>query len=189
MKPDNLEQFILDNKKGFTPPYPTPDVWDKVKKREPKKKQIHVNWSYLASRSAAVAAIFIASYYFHEYRSSLKENSSVAVSDIVDEVSPMYQELQEAELYYASQINYKKTELFSLTSDSPDLQQDITTELGDLDAILLELKEDLKDNADNQEVVEAMIQNYMLKLEILEDMLRQIDRKNNKNNNETAYSI
>jgi len=189
MKPDKLEQFILDNKDGFTPPYPTPDVWEKVKKREPEKKQIYINWSYLASRAAAVAVIFVVSYYFHEYRYSLKESTSIAVTGVVGEVSPMYQELQEAELYYSSQINYKKTELFSLTSNSPELQQDITTELGDLDAILLELKEDLKDNADNQEVVEAMIQNYMLKLEILEDMLRQIDRKNNKNDNETAYSI
>jgi len=189
MKPDKLEQFILDNKEGFTPPYPTPDVWAKIKKREPKKKQIHINWSYLASRAAAVTAIFVASYYFHEYRSSINKSNSIDIVEVEETVSPMYQKLQEAELYYASQISYKRTELFSLTTDSPDLQNDISIELGDLDAILLELKEDLKDNADNQEVVEAMIQNYMLKLEILEDMLRQIDKKNNKNKNETGYTI
>jgi len=187
MKPDKLEQFMLDNKEGFKPPFPTPDVWSNIEKRKPKRKVNQLNWSTALSRAAAVAVIFVVSYYFHEYRSSLTE--SVSISAVAEEVSPMYLELQEAELYYASQISYKRTELFSLTADSPDLQNDISIELGGLDAILLELKEDLKDNADNQEVVEAMIQNYMLKLEILEDMLRQIDRKNNKNNNETGYTI
>ena len=67
---------------------------------------------------------------------------------------------------------------------------DVNNELGDLDAILLELKEDLSDDADNQEVVEAMMQNYMLKLEILEDLLEQIKAKNEKNNDdEKGFSI
>ena len=66
----------------------------------------------------------------------------------------------------------------------------MNNELGELDGILRELKEDLNDDADNQEVVEAMMQNYMLKLEILEDMLEQIKAKKEKNNNdETGFSI
>ena len=38
----------------------------------------------------------------------------------------------------------------------------------------MELKDDLNDNADNDEVIQAMIQNYRIKLEILEEMLNQI---------------
>ena len=70
------------------------------------------------------------------------------------------------------------------------VQADIKRDLSELDAIFLELKKDLNDNANNQEVIEAMIQNYMMKLEILEDMLEQIKPTKNTNNDyEKIYSI
>jgi hypothetical protein len=189
MKTDKFEQFVQENRQAFGPGESAPDVWDKVIKRQPEAKTIQINWRSVASRAAAVVAIFVTSYYFHVYMSSrdvtdqgmlTKENLS----------SPMFKELLEADLYYTAQVKYKKQELFSLTGDSPDLQMDVNSELGDLDDILLELKEDLNDGADNQEVIEAMMQNYMLKLEILEDMLEQIKAKTEKNNeDETGYSI
>lgn len=190
MKTDKLEKFILDNKEGFGPSGPDPDVWDKIKKREPKKKLININWQFTLSRAAAVIAIFISSYYFHEYRSTLNADNLDQSSSSIAENEPLYKELLEAEQYYTSQIKYKKSELFSLTEDAPILQKDITRDLTELDAIFKELKVDLKDNADNQEVIEAMIQNYMLRLEILEDMLNQIKPSQELNDNhETGYSI
>lgn len=189
MKTDKLERFILDNKEGFGPPMPAPDVWDKIQKRSP-EREATFNWKLVMSRAAAVVAIFISSYYFHAYRSSISSNSQDTSIESIATNEPLYKELAEAELYYSSQIKYKKKELFSLTEDSPALQKDINSDLTELDAILLELKADLKDNAANQEVIEAMMQNYMLKLEILEDMLKQIKPTEEKNNtNENAYSI
>ena len=189
MKPDKLERFILENKEGFAPPMPTPDVWDKIKKREPKKLS-SFNWKLTMSRAAAVVVIFISSYYFHEYRSKTISNEPNPGAQAIASDEPIYKELIEAELYYTSQIKYKKSELFSLTEDAPTLQKDVTRDLSELDAILRELKTDLKDNADNQEVIEAMMQNYMLKLEILEDMLEQVQPTNEQpDTNETIYSI
>jgi hypothetical protein len=43
-----------------------------------------------------------------------------------------------------------------------------------MDKVFEELKEDLRDNAANEEVIEAMIQNYRLKLDILEEMLYRL---------------
>lgn len=189
MKPDKLERFILENKEGFSPPELSPDVWGKIKKREP-KKQSTFNWKLIMSRAAAVVVIFISSYYFHEYRSKTNSTELGSNVEVIASDEPLYKELIEAELYYTSQIKYKKNELFSLTEDAPTLQKDVTRDLSELDAILRELKTDLKDNADNQEVIEAMMQNYMLKLEILEDMLEQIRPSNEQpDTNETVYSI
>lgn len=189
MKPDKLERFILDNKEGFGPPMPVPDVWDKIQKRTPKKEAIF-HWKLVLSRAAAVVAIFITSYYFHAYRSEINSAELRSNTEVIANNDPLYLELIEAELYYTSQIKYKKSELFSLTKDAPTLQKDVTRDLSELDIILRELKTDLKDNADNQEVIEAMIQNYMLKLEILEDMLEQIRPSNEQSDtDENAYSI
>ena len=54
----------------------------------------------------------------------------------------------------------------------------------EMDKAFLELKEDLKDDVDNEEVVEAMINNYRLKLKILERIMIEIEEKDN----ESKYS-
>ena len=189
MKTDQFEQFIEENRQGFGPEKGAPDVWDKIKKREPEVRNMQISWRRVVSRAASVVVIFVASYYFHAYMSGRgADDQGLLTKENLD--SPLFKELLEADQYYTAQIKYKKEELFSLTSDSPDLQMDVNNELGDLDAILLELKEDLNDDADNQEVVEAMMQNYMLKLEILEDMLEQIKAKKEKNDDdEKGFSI
>jgi hypothetical protein len=53
-----------------------------------------------------------------------------------------------------------------------------------LDSIFSNIKKDLKDNVATQEVVEALIQNYRIKIRILEDM--PILLKEDKNNPEKS---
>ena len=86
-------------------------------------------------------------------------------------------------MYYSSEIQFKKQELFQLTINTPEIQKSINAELEELDNLFVQLKEDLGDQANNDEVIEAMIQNYRIKLEILNQMLQQIKTKNRKNNN------
>ena len=186
MEKDKLEQYILNNRKSFEPPEVTPDVWSKIKKNQSKKNRFDVNWRYLLSRAAAVVAIFVSSYYFHEYRS----NKSLVKIDNQAKNEKVYQELMESELYYTSQIKAKENELFLLTKGTPSIKKDIVKDFTGLDNILMEIKNDLKDNADNQEVIEAVMQNYMLKLEILEDMLSQIKSTNkHQTYHEEGYNI
>ena len=70
----------------------------------------------------------------------------------------------EAEYYYSSMIEQRRAEFIQLSGNDAPLRKEINIELSELDKIYRELKEDLKDNADNEEVVAAMIQNYRLKL-------------------------
>lgn len=185
MKSDNFDDFVRENRDAFGPGVAAPDVWAKIKKREPEAKTMHISWQRVMYRAASVVIIFVASYYFHDYMSG--NNKGFAETYNMD--NPLFKELMEADVYYSAEISSKKQELFSLTGNEPGLQMDINNDLGDLDAILLELKEDLKDNADNREVVEAMMQNYMLKLEILEDMLDQIKGNKENDDDEKGFSI
>ena len=50
----------------------------------------------------------------------------------------------------------------------------------------MDIKKDLKDNIANQDVIEALIQNYRIKINILEDMLTVL--KANENNHEKEKS-
>jgi len=189
MTTDKLEQFVRENREGFDTQVQSPDVWAKIKKREPEKKTFSLNWKTIALRAAAVVVIFVSSYYFHNFMDSNKSQSTAEINAIQIEDNPLLKNLIEAELYYSAEINYKKQEFFSLTNNSPALQKAISMELDDLDLMFKDLKEDLNDNADNHEVIEAMIQNYRIKLEILVEMLNQIkSQKENNNNHEEIHN-
>lgn len=187
MNPDPLEKFILSHREGFDDLEPDSAVWEKIRKR--KAPVIRINWKDVAWKAAAVAIIFTASYYFHDYMSSRKAESRQAA--VMDTEDPMVKELIDAEVYYTSQINTKKDELYRLASDQPLIHKEVEEDFKELDRIYAELRRDLKDNADNQEVIEAMIQNYRIKLEILEELLYQIQQakgmKNKKQDEENVH--
>jgi hypothetical protein len=184
MSPDKLEKYILDHREEFDDLEPDPAVWEKVDTR--KAPVIRINWRSAAWKVAAGVAIFIASYFFHDYMASRNQSPSTMIGHLGEDASPIARELIEAEAYYSAQIDLKKDEVFRLTASNPEIRHEIDREMVDLDRVFTELKEDLNDNADNQEVLEAMIQNYRLKLDILEEMLWQL-KQSNEPQNETGH--
>jgi hypothetical protein len=71
-----------------------------------------------------------------------------------------------------------------LAGENSGIIEDINIEFEELDQVFDELKADLRDDAANEEVVEAMIQNYRIKLEILEEILIQLKSADEKNHND-----
>ena len=61
-------------------------------------------------------------------------------------------------------------------------------DLSELDSIYSSLKKDLRENIDNEQVLEAMIQNYRMKLKILEDLLLDISPNKTQEKDE-KYNI
>ena len=174
MKTDKLERFVIDHRDEFDDLEPNPAIWQNIETRE--VRTVQLNWTKVLVRVAAVAVIFVSSYIFIDYYLN-KQASNIVVAEVEDqepEDQMMYQDLREAEFYYASQIEARKKEVFCLAENDTPLLDEINIELVELDKVFQELKNDLKDNADNEEVVVAMIQNYRLKLEILEEIRNQL---------------
>jgi len=181
MSPDKLEKYILDQRERFDDLEPDPAIWDRIDTK--RARVIRIDWKGIAWKAAAVVAIFTASYFFHDYMASRHQQDQGFMAEHMDDSSsPIVRELIEAEAYYTSQINIRKEEVFRLTASTPDIQNEINTELVELDKVFNELKEDLKDNADNEEVIEAMIQNYRVKLDILEEMLYRLKQSHESEN-------
>ena len=174
MKTDKLEKFIINNRNEFDDLEPNPAIWNKIQKKEP--KTIELNWTKILVRMAAMVVIFVSSYIFFDYTGKQNNNQELAKSRLENfEGESIYEDLMEAEFYYSSQIKQRKEEFYHLAGNNSPLRNDINIELSELDNIFRELKEDLNDNANNEEVVVAMIQNYRLKLEILEEILMQLE--------------
>ncbi len=99
-------------------------------------------------------------------------------------------DLYEAEAYYTSQIDIAKQELIDQEDVSPEIKMELRNEFLELDSTYADLENDLKENVGNERVVEAMIQNYRIKLEILEEVLSQLkETEENKNSKPKEYEI
>ena len=66
------------------------------------------------------------------------------------------------------------------------LEDELKIDLSELDSIYSNLKEDLKDNIANQDVLEAMIDNYRLRISILEELVMYLDEETSDNDNNTS---
>ena len=81
-------------------------------------------------------------------------------------------EIIEARIYYQQMVDGKVALVKSLVND-----EELFADLEAMDVAFEDLEKDLKDDVDNEEVVAAMIDNYRLKLKILEKILEELDQE------------
>jgi hypothetical protein len=188
MKPDKLEKFILDHQQEFDFHEPDPGLWDKINPQKPVVRKI-VNWNSIAWKVAAGIIIFVASYFFHDFMADDKQDNFAQNNpqqqdyDMVE--FEQMETLMEAEVYYSSQIKSAKTEIEKLTNNDAFIMKDVQYDLIELDDVFKALKNDLNENSGNEEVVEAMIQNYRLRLQILNDILLQLNKAKKTQDDDT----
>lgn len=186
MKQDKLEQFVSDHADDFDVFEPDDNLWENINNRSHKVRKI--NFSRIAWRVAAGVAIFVASWLLNDLvEKGEKENINVAETVVPN--SEKMKMLMEAEMYYSGRIKTAREEIYKISGNDNELMEILDFDLIELDKVFEELKNDLKDNSDNQEVIEAMIQNYRLKLEILEEILKQLNKSGQKENKISSYEI
>jgi len=165
---DRFEEFVKENREAFDLHEPDPSLWLRINPaNQNNRRRQKLRIVRYAAAAAVLLAVFSSGFYY------LGKSAGTSVG----EQSAIYQELMETEVYYNSLVNQRYRELQPFFASSPGMEEDIQKDMADLDQICNELKEDLKDNMDNVEVIEAMIQNYRMKLEILEDLLNQLKEK------------
>jgi hypothetical protein len=179
MKPDKLEQFVLDNRSDFDDMSPSPESWEKVKGNIKPMRQI--NWTSRLVRVAAAIVIFVSSYIFIDYTVNKNNDSPLQAAGPNMEFYENIPVLVEARAYYSSQISNMEDEVYQLAGTDSPVRNDIEIEFDELDQVFDELKADLSDDAANEEVIEAMIQNYRIKLQILEEILIQLKNADTQN--------
>ncbi len=181
MKQDKLEQFILENRAGFDDELPAPGNWDKI--RENIRPTRRINWTQRMLRVAAAVVIFVATYIFIDYNVYNQQNAFQANGPQIDPESEI-PVLVEARAYYSGQIRSMESEVIRIAGENSPVQKEIELEFEELDKVFEELKADLNDDAANQEVIEAMIQNYRIKLHILEEILLQLNDADQEKEND-----
>jgi hypothetical protein len=184
---DRLEEFVKQNREQFDRYEPDPAIWLKINPatvplegRPVGKERRPMRWLRIAAAVALIFAGTSAGFWFLSGgRAEADQNSE-----------ERFTEMQETEEYYTRLVAQRYDELRPYLASDPAADQMLKADLDELDEVFQELKEDLKDDVSNPEVIEAMILNYRVKLEILEDLLNQLKEKENQDyGNDDSYDL
>ncbi|MFA5330114.1 MAG: hypothetical protein WC384_20135 [Prolixibacteraceae bacterium] len=170
MKSDRLESFVNENRHEFDQMEPSDKVWNDISNRlniQPKQKIRKNIWLKVAA--IAVILSLIPAIVYEVRLIELKRTVKAVQGD------PEVRELIEAEAFYAQEVSGKLVEIQKCYKVHPELKLEIEGDLNELEMMYLSLKNDLKDNISNKEVIEAMIENNRNRMKLVDDILKQIN--------------
>ena len=178
-----IEQFIQQNRDAFDVEKPDERVWkgieralDEAEKGVSKNEKtegrvVKMSWNRAARLVAVAASLLLvgamAGFYFGKNDGSKTgENSEIALQN----VSP---EAAEAEQFYVRSISTKTQQLAAYEYQNDQVEGDLAA----IDRAMAELKTELSNVAPShrEAVVNALIENYQIKLKILERVLNHIE--------------
>jgi uncharacterized protein (DUF305 family) len=99
----------------------------------------------------------------------------------LSDVSPQYREVEN---YYIHQVNMMESELSSLTLVNDQAHNEmLKKEMKSMDSVYVQLQKDLKDNPDDERIINAMIEHYQTKVDVMSYILNQLKEIRNENVN------
>jgi len=174
---DNFEDFIAENRDKFDIYEPGDGPWKKIEKAL-KMKNGFGKYKILI-RVAGIAAIFVVAFMLSNIIQNRKAMDAGAFLPVdASDGAPV--QLRDAEAYYTRIINARMNEIEPIMAEFPGLEEELMLDFSELDNIYSELKNDLRENISNEEVIKAIMENYRFKIAILEDMLIELDIDNNE---------
>ncbi len=151
---DNLKDQIENNQEDFEIyPFDSENGWNEISNKIAPAKKKNLGWTM----GIAASRLMVMGFGFYSFQ---------------HQSDPLANEVAEIENYYGNAIDQKIALVRNEIKD-----ERILNDLNAMDEAFAELKVDLKDNVDNQEVVEAMMENYRMKLQILEEILKELDKE------------
>lgn len=164
---DKLEKFILDNRHHFDSEVPNLAIWSKILEKLDEKPAPRIIWIKYLRVAAAALVLLIAGGAMGAYWLQ-SQNKVVTLAD----VSPEYAEMQQ---YFDQQIQ-SKIKLLANYKQADSVKSDIQ----ELDRMYQELLDELQNTpvGNREKVVQAMIENYQAKIDILEQVLEKLQLLN-----------
>jgi len=95
------------------------------------------------------------------------------------DVSPEYREVEN---YYVRQVKSMEDELGTYyLSDNPEQKKMLEQEIKSMDSVYVQLQKDLKANPNDERIINAMIEHYQAKVEVLSYIINQLKSIRNQN--------
>jgi len=170
---ENLENFINKNRNDFDSSDLSKSHIQKFENKLLGASKKSNNVYYWITIAAAIFVLIGFSVFYQNqiYNSNYIEKENVYLSDVSDKYS-------EVEKYYKKDIDDKIDEFEQLNCKiNIEQRKMVDLELKQLDIVYRSLQKELKNNKNDQRIINAMVDNYQNKVKFLELVINQI--KNN----------
>lgn len=177
---DKLKNYIADNEEHFDSA-PTSGHFERFRKLQDKQELVNVKplsrktSTNLIVNVAAITVLFLGLGWMLFNLGKIQGAQEFTETNQNNSIST---ELLEAEFFFTEQVNQKKKEVLAFSSPENQDTKQIMEELKKLELQYLDLKDELSLNQDNPLIINAMIENYRIRLSVLERLLKQLKKSN-----------
>lgn len=99
------------------------------------------------------------------------------------QVSPQYKEVEN---YYIHQVNLMEGEIVNIDlKNNPEQKKELMKEMKSMDSVYVSLQKELKANPNDERIINAMIEHYQTKLEVMNYIVSQLKELKHGNENRT----
>ena len=173
---DKLEKHIISVRENMDIHDPDPGLWNRIEKDLPGRE-----------RRLRVIPLEGCS---GDHRGRCRTDSDSQISGLFGlKNNPEMRLVRETDMYYNNLISSLYEEAEPLLTSNPDVRSELTIGMNELDSLSKQIREDLRDRVANREVIEALIHNYRLRIELLEDMLSVMKEAEESNNKKETYEL
>ncbi|MFC2152463.1 hypothetical protein ACFLSE_08050 [Bacteroidota bacterium] len=175
----DLDKIILENRQDFDVYEPDDGHFERFEQKLNQKNKKNKTFTIGYMLKAAVVAILVVLsglWVYDNFES--KTNDGIALSEISAEYG-------EVEMYYTQLVNQRYGEINQFQFMDSTQKVMLLHELSEMDSIYENLKKDLTTNPNDQRVINAMIQHYQLKVEVMNQILEQLQQAQNINTNKS----
>ena len=165
----DVENFVRANRADFDTDIPNLKIWAAIDKTINKSAEKRLAfWQWTRHIAAAIALLIIGAgggYYLKTKQEAAK------IAQEVEQISP---DFRETEQFYKQKV---QTQLVKLAAFQPETDPSVLADLRQIDEMQKQLKQELEDApiSTREEIVKRMIDNYKIKLGILERVLEHIE--------------
>jgi hypothetical protein len=171
-----IDEIIRNNRDFFESQEPSDGHFERFsRKLERKSNTVTIKRStvpYLLKAAVVTLLITLSSLWTWEHFIKSDRNR-MALGD----VSPQYKEVEN---YYIHQVNLMENEIVNVNlSTSPELMK----EMKSMDSVYVQLQKELNANPNDERIINAMIEHYQTKLEVMSYIVNQLKTIRDGNQN------
>ena len=186
---NDIEKFIADNRDSFDDEAPAEKVWQSVEAALILKTKKRIWLTPIVKWSIAASLFLMVSYGVYFLINKKPGNTVIGISETPKINTTLSDPPETNEI--AILISLKQEELKTLGKDQPQLYEQFTKDITQLDSSYKALKNQLSITPNREVLIEAMIQNLQLQLQVLNEQLniihqiKVLKKSNHEKNDQT----
>jgi hypothetical protein len=180
-----LEGLIREHREEFDDLEPSADLWARIEKHLPpqfeeqKKREAKTFTLGFVLRVAAAIVVVMSIFFVLYLRGTHKEGVDLAA------INPVYAKQQ---VHYTSMIETQRSQLKSIAKTQPELYQQFTSQIAEMDSTYKELNNELLTSPNQELVLKQMIRNLEIQTQVLTQQLKAISQYNEMKNEQNNDS-